>query len=126
VEEKGIRGDSIIGNRGRETGPTEGEGEKMKEITNQEEETGAPFSVLIRPLDIGKGITARDYFDALDCQVKVPLQVAYLELCELINELPKDDMDRADNFLQIQRSAFMLWEQMDKKVLEDHKAHAQA
>ncbi len=86
----------------------------------------APFSVLIRQIDTGKGITARDYFDALDCQVKVPLQTAYLELCELINDLPKAEMERADNFLQIQRSAFMLWEQMDKKVMEDYRARRSA
>jgi len=98
----------------------------MKEETNQGEEMGTPFSVLIRPLDTDKGITARDYFDALDCQVKVPLQTAYLELCELVNELPKDDMERADNFLQIQRSAFLLWEQMDKKVLEDYQTRREA
>lgn len=96
----------------------------MKE--NQKEETGTPFSALIRPLNAGERITARDYFDALDCQVKVPLQAAYFELCELINELPKAYMEKADNFLQIQRSAFMLWEQMDKKILEDHKKHTGA
>ena len=98
----------------------------MEEKANQEEEMGTPFGVLVRTLETDKGITARDYFDALDCQIKVPLQVAYSELCELISGLPKDDMERADNFLQIQRSAFMLWEQMDKKVLEDYRARAQA
>ena len=49
----------------------------MKE--NQKEETGTPFSALIRPLNAGERITVRDYFDALDCQVKVPLQAAYFE-----------------------------------------------
>ena len=98
----------------------------MNEQTKQNEEYVAPFSVLIRTLDTDKGITARDYFDALDCQIKVPLQTAYLEICELISGLPKDDMERADNFLQIQRSAFILWEQIDKKVLDDHQARRQA
>lgn len=98
----------------------------MKEETKQKEEMGAPFSVLIRTLHPDKGITARDYFDALDCHIKGPLQVAYLELSELISGLPKDEMERADNFLQIQRAAFMLWEQIDKKVLDDYRAHAGA
>lgn len=98
----------------------------MEKKTNQEEKFVAPFSVLIKKSGTNKGITARDYFEALDCQVKVPLQTAYLELCELINELPKNDMERADNFLQIQRSAFILWEQMDKKILEDAKTRAGA
>ena len=102
----------------------------MKKKTNQEEEKGGGglFSELISTLDTDKeGITASDYLNVLDCQIKVPLQVAYFELCELISELPKDTMERADNFLLIQKSAFMLWEQVDKKVLEDHQArHAQA
>ena len=98
----------------------------MKKETNQEEEKGSLFSVLISTPDTDKGITASDYLDVLDCQIKVPLQVAYLELCELISELPKDSMERADNFLLIQKSAFILWEQIDKKVMEDHQArHAQ-
>jgi hypothetical protein len=99
----------------------------MKQKTNQEETTGLPFSILIHTLNPDKGITARDYFDALDCQVKVPLQTAYLELCELINGLPENDMERADSFLQIQRSAFILWEQMDKKMMmEDYQTRRAA
>ena len=93
----------------------------MKEEMKQEEEFVAPFSVLIRPIDPAKGITARDYLDELDLHVKEPLQVAYVEICELISELPKVEMERADGFLSIQRAAFMLWEQMDKKVLEDYQ-----
>ena len=98
----------------------------MKEETKQEEATGSPFGVLIRPIDPAKGITARDYLDALDLHVKEPLRVAYLELCSSINELPKVEMERADSYLSIQRAAFMLWEQMDKKVLEDYRAAANA
>ena len=98
----------------------------MEEKTNQEEEMGTPFSILIRPLDTDKGITARDYLDALDLHVKEPLRVAYLELCESINELPKVEMKRADSYLSIQRAAFMLWEQMDKKILEDYQTRRAA
>ena len=98
----------------------------MKEETKQEEATGSPFGVLIHQLDTDKGITTADYCNALDLHVKEPLQVAYLELCELINELPKVEMERADSFLSIQRAAFMLWEQMDKKVLEDYQTRRTA
>ena len=87
----------------------------------QEKEIGTPFSVLIHVLDPEKGITTRDYFDALDCQVKTPLHVAYIELAEAIADLPDGERERADNFLQIQRAAFMLWEQIDKKVMEYYK-----
>ena len=98
----------------------------MEENIEMDEEIAMPFSVLIRPLESAEGITTQDYLNALDMEVKTPLQVAYYELCELINELPKGDMERAGNFLQIQRSAFMLWEQIDKKMLEDSRAHRQA
>jgi hypothetical protein len=99
----------------------------MEEKGNNEEGR-APFGVLIRPLDPEKGITARDYFDDLDCHVKGPLHLAYFELSELISVsgLSKADMERADAFLSVQRAAFMLWEQMDKKVVEDHQSRRAA
>jgi hypothetical protein len=93
----------------------------MEEKTKQDKEFEMPFSALIRTLDPDKGLTAWDYLEALDCHVKGLLQLAYLELCELIYELPRSEMKRADSFLQIQQCAFMLWEQMDKKVMEDYQ-----
>jgi hypothetical protein len=102
----------------------------MKQQTMQEETTSRSvdrlFSDPLRVSDPAKGLTAWDYFNALDCNIKDPLRVAYFELCELISGLPKDDMERADRYLTIQRTALMLWEQIDKAVLEDHKAHADA
>ncbi len=101
----------------------------MKEKTKIQEEDRSIqrfFSDPLRPLHPEKGITARDYFDALDCHVKVPMQVAYLELCEMINGLPESEMERASNFLQIQKTAFFLWEQIDKRIMEDYKASIQA
>jgi hypothetical protein len=102
----------------------------MKKKTNQEETEDRSvdrlFSDPLRVSDPAKGLTAWDYFNALDSHVKDPLRVVYLELCELISELPQADMERADRFLTIQRSALMLWEQIDKQVLEDHKVRAGA
>ena len=90
----------------------------MKEKTKQEKTSKwSIYSEMIRPLDPEKGITVMDYLNALDCNVKESLRTAYEELGELINELPKDEMEKADSFLSIQRGAFMLWEQIDKKVM---------
>jgi hypothetical protein len=53
------------------------------------------FSYPIQALDPEEGITIEDYMDALDSQVRAPLRIVYLELCELINSLPENDMYRA-------------------------------
>lgn len=99
--------------------------EKTKQGETADMSTQRFFSDPLRPLHPEQGITARDYLDALECHVKVPMQTAYLELCDLINGLPNDEIERAGNFLQIQLSAFMQWEQIDKKVMEDYKASVQ-
>lgn len=97
----------------------------MEQKTNHEETSKwSIFSEMIRASDPAKGITAMDYLNALDFNVKEPLRVAYMELCESISELPEAEMERADSFLAIQKSALMLWEQIDKKVLEGLRTQA--
>jgi len=82
---------------------------------------GDIFSEMIRPIDPAKGITTRDYLDALDFNVKEPIKFAFWELCEAINGLPENEMRKADGLLSIQRAALMLWEQIDEKILKDCK-----
>jgi hypothetical protein len=89
---------------------------------NRDDRIGGPFNIAIRATDPLKGITTADYLNALDCNVKGPLQRAFFELCDLLNELPKEAMETADDYLGIQRTAFMLWEQIDEKVMEDYRA----
>ena len=79
----------------------------------------APFNVVIRVSDADTGISATDYLNALDLHVKGPLHRASFELSELICNLPKEEMKIADDYLSIQRAAFIVWEQIDKEVLED-------
>jgi len=99
----------------------------MEENTKQEETSRwSIFSEMIRASDPAKGITAMDYLNVLDLNVKEHLRAAYVELCESISELPTAEMERADSFLAIQKGALMLWEQLDKKVLEDYQAHRAA
>ena len=81
--------------------------------------TAGPFGDVIRPIDPDKGITITDYLNALDLNVKTPLQRAFLELSELISEMPMEHMGAADDYLSIQRTAFLLWEQIDRKVMEE-------
>ena len=63
-----------------------------------------------------KGFTIDDYRDTLESKVKVPLCVVYNELCELISELPPDDLDQADAYISIFKSVMTLWEVIDEKV----------
>lgn len=82
----------------------------------------------IKPLDQGKGIQVNDYMGALDFCVKPTLRIVYDQLMENISGLEGDGVDwkMTDDLLSTFHSALVMWEQIDKKVMEDCKAHAGA
>jgi len=63
--------------------------------------------------------------DTADMNIMGPLRYAYLELCESINSLPRDEMEHADDLLAIQRCSLMLWSQLVMRVRRILRAKAQ-